>query len=168
MKRLLAFLNRAETGLCIFMFSLMSVCCIFQVLNRNIFKLSVSFPEELARFAMIWMALLGSEMGLRYGKQMSVEAVVEKLPHGLRKIVEVLGDLACALFAGVAGWYSISFISTTMVSRQVSTAMGVPMWIVYLILPITLFAMCGFEIFHMVEDARRKPESTPEREEGTE
>ena len=80
MKRAFAFLEKAEEGLCIFMFVLMTGCCIFQVINRNVLKIPISWTEELARFSMIWMALLGSEMGLRYGKQMSVEALVERFP----------------------------------------------------------------------------------------
>ncbi|MCI8416681.1 MAG: TRAP transporter small permease [Lachnospiraceae bacterium] len=164
MKKAFGFLEKAEEGLCIFMFVLMTGCCIFQVINRNILKIPISWTEELARFSMIWMALLGSEMGLRYGKQMSVEAVVEKFPLGLRRIVEVVGDLACALFAGVAGWYSVELIITTWQSRQVSTAMALPMWVVYLILPLTLFPMCGFEIFHMISDFRRQEPAMGEME----
>ena len=159
MKKVLAILQKLEAALCITMFLIMTGCCILQVLNRNIFKISsISWTEELARFSMIWMALLGSEMGLRYGKQMSVEAVVNKLPRTVKKFVEVIGDLVCAIFAGVAGWFSIPFLKTAIDSNQISTAMKLPMWIVYLILPTVLFAMCGYEIYHIWEDWTGKSE----------
>lgn len=157
MKKILKVLNTVESGLCIFMFILMTSCCIFQVLNRNVFKFSVGWPEELARFSMIWMALLGSEMGLRCGKQMCVEAVVENLPFQLKRIIETLGDLVCAVFAGLAGFFSLDFIQTAITSNQISTALATPMWIVYLILPVVLFTMCAYEIYHMIQDATQKP-----------
>ena len=166
MKKILKLLSTAESGLCIFMFLLMIGCCVFQVLNRNIFQFSVGWPEELARFSMIWMALLGSEMGLRYGKQMCVEAVVDILPFGLKKVVEVLGDLVCAVFAGAAGYFSIGFIQTTIASNQISTALSIPMWIVYLILPVVFFSMCAYEIVHLVSDAAKKRDTLEEKKEG--
>ena len=164
MKKVTAILQKLEAALCIVMFLIMTACCILQVLNRNIFKVSVfSWTEELARFAMIWMALLGSEMGLRYGKQMSVEAVVEKLPAVPKKVVEIIGDAVCAVFAGAAGIFSIPFIRTTFASHQISTAMGMPMWIVYLILPVVLLSMCAFEIYHIWQDATKPAEGRTDK-----
>ena len=168
MKKLLNALSKFESALCVGCFVLMASMCFFQVLNRNIFKIPLSWTEELARFAQVWMALLGSQIGLRYGKQMSVDAVVNRLPFMPRKIVECFGSLINMAFAGVAGYYSIFFIIKTYQSGQLSAAMDWPMWIVYLILPASLLTMAFYEAWLFVDTLLRKKEVAALEEGGNE
>ena len=156
MKKAFRTLSKVETFVCVFCFIVMTLGCFFQVLNRNIFKIPVSWPEELSRFALVWMALLGSEIGLRQGKQMSVDAVVTHLPFFPRKVVECAGCLINAAFSGVAGAFAVQFVAVTYTSRQISGAMNWPMWIVYLILPLSLFLMCFYELWEFVRILRAK------------
>lgn len=79
MKKVLKVLAGIESVVCTAAFIIMLTFCFFQVLNRNIFKIPLGWTEELSRFSMVWMALLGSELGLRKGKQMAVDAVVSNL-----------------------------------------------------------------------------------------
>lgn len=55
-------------------FAVMVICYFISVVNRNIIKLSVPWTEELALYCMVYMALLGMEVGLRDGTQVSVTA----------------------------------------------------------------------------------------------
>ena len=55
------------------------------------------WTEEVAMYSMIYMALLGTEVGLRDGTQVAVTAVIEKLHGVTKKIVSIIehhsGDL---------------------------------------------------------------------------
>lgn len=157
MKKFLKALSNFESYVCVFCFVVMACGCFFQVLNRNIFKIPLSWTEELSRFAMIWMALLGSEIGLRQHKQMSVDAVVDRLPGLPRKVVECAGCLINAAFAGVSAVYAVQFVAVTYGSNQISSAMNWPMWIVYLILPLSLALMFAFEVWEFVYILRGRP-----------
>ena len=148
-----------------FCFVVMACGCFFQVLNRNIFQIPISWTEELSRFAMVWMALLGSEIGLRQHKQMSVDAVVNRLPFLPRKLVECLGCLINAAFAGISAVYAVQFVAITYQSNQISSAMNWPMWIVYLILPLSLFLMCAFEIWEFTYLLLKRPGPQQDAEE---
>lgn len=46
------------------------------VFNRFLLKLSVSWTEELARFLMIWISMLGSAIALRKGVHVSITALL--------------------------------------------------------------------------------------------
>ena len=48
------------------------------VVNRNFIKASMPWTEEVAMYSMIYMALLGTEVGLRDGTQVAVTAVMLK------------------------------------------------------------------------------------------
>lgn len=114
MKKVLKVLAGIESVVCTATFIIMLTFCFFQVLNRNIFKIPLGWTEELSRFSMVWMALLGSELGLRKGKQMAVDAVVSKLPFVPKKIVECLGCIISGTFAGVSGYYAVQFVASNI------------------------------------------------------
>ena len=162
MKKVLKVLAGIESVVCTAAFIIMLTFCFFQVLNRNIFKIPLGWTEELSRFSMVWMALLGSELGLRKGKQMAVAAVVSKLPFVPKKIVECLGCIISGAFAGVSGYYALQFVASNITNGQIAPALNVPMWIVYLILPISLFLMFLFEVYNFFHILLQKREQTDE------
>ena len=63
MKKLFQYLQKAEDGIMIGTFAVMVLASFAQVLNRNIFHLGISWFEELARYCMVYMALIAAEAG---------------------------------------------------------------------------------------------------------
>lgn len=64
------------------------------VVNRNFIKASMPWTEEVAMDSMIYMALLGTEVGLRDGTQVAVTAIIEKLHGTTKKVISILKDSA--------------------------------------------------------------------------
>ena len=64
------------------------------VVNRNFIKASMPWTEEVAMDSMIYMALLGTEVGLRDGTQVAVTAIIEKLHRTTKKVISILKDSA--------------------------------------------------------------------------
>ena len=60
-------------------FMVMVAASFAQVVNRNIFKLPISWFDEASVYCMVYMVLLGTEVGLRDGTQVAVTAVVDRL-----------------------------------------------------------------------------------------
>lgn len=79
MKKALNALTNVEKGIVILTFSLMVICSFLQVINRNFFKLPIGWFDEASTYCMIYMALIGTELGLRDGTKIAVTAVVDKL-----------------------------------------------------------------------------------------
>ena len=156
MMRVLRILEKIERILCILMFSMMVGATFLQVLNRNVLHLSLSWTEELARYTMIWMALLGTQAGLREGKQVSVEFLVKKFPSLVRRVIFFLGDLICCGFAGITAWYSIDLLKAQIQLHQVSPALKLPMVYVYGILTISFAVMTVIMLFEAATEIRGK------------
>ena len=88
-KKVLEWITKVEYAIMIVAFVLMVLCYFTSVVNRNFIKASMPWAEELALYSMTFMALLGTEVGLRDGTQVAVTAVIEKL-HGMtRKVVDL-------------------------------------------------------------------------------
>ena len=72
MKKTLQYLQTLEKWIIVIAFAIMVLACFIQVVNRNVFRIPVSGFEEAAKYSMVYMVLLGTELGLRDGTQISI------------------------------------------------------------------------------------------------
>lgn len=129
----------------------MTVATLGQVFCRltNLFVFESS--EEIARFSMCWMAMLGSAVALRHGRHLGVRLFVEKLPAGvydkyLAPLVQ-LTMLAFFLVVMVKG-YDFALRGT----YQVSPSLFLPMIYPYFCLPVGGAIMALSVFSDMVQD----------------
>ena len=93
MKKLLNGLTSVENVIMVAAFAIMVICTFTQVLNRNFFKLSMPWLDEASTYSMIFMALIGTEVGLRDGTQISVTAVVDKFYGRTRQVIMIVAKI---------------------------------------------------------------------------
>ncbi len=153
-KQLLKGMQFVELWLCLIATIIMIFACSLQVFNRNVTQLPLNWTEELARFAMVWLAMLGSSIGLRRGKQMCVDFFYNKFGASVKKACRIIGDILCAVFCGTMAYYSFLNVQQQFIVNQVSTGLQVPMSFVYSIMPVCFFVMMAFEIYLLVLDIR--------------
>ncbi len=145
MKKTLQFLQALEKWIIVIAFAIMVIACFIQVVNRNIFRIPVSGFEEAAKYSMVYMVLLGTELGLRDGTQISIQGVVDKLPVKARKIIRVLARIIVIVFAAVmtkSGW---AMVMKQAKIGQTSPGLGIPMYIPYFALVL------GFGLITIVQ-----------------
>ena len=100
MKKVLDGLTKVENFIMIVTFVVMVCASFAQVVNRNFIKLSIGWFDELAIYCMMYMVLIGTEMGLRDGTQIAVTAVVDKLKGIPKKVIEILNPtMFCFIIA---------------------------------------------------------------------
>lgn len=130
-KRILDWITKAEYAVMIVTFAIMVFTYFISVVNRNFIKASMPWTEELALYSMTFMALLGTEVGLRDGTQVVVTAVVEKL-HGMtRKIVDLVKQLVLELFSFAMLEAGIQMVSKQLVHGQTTPVLKIPMAFMY-------------------------------------
>lgn len=140
MKKVLDYLTKIENLIMIVAFTVMVIASFLQVVNRNITKFSISWFDEAATYCMIYMVLIGTEMGLRDGTQIAVTGVVDKL-HGAAKIaIQVLAKAVVVFFSFVVFLGSLQLMNIQIRTGQVSAALNLPMSVPYAAMVIS-FAM---------------------------
>lgn len=125
------YLQKMEDVIIVITFIVMTLSAFLQVCNRNITKIPVTGFEELSKYCMIYMVLLGTEMGLRDGTQIAVTALQDKLKGRLRLIILILIKAVLILFAAVMFYQSIALCEIQLRSGQTSPGLGVPMVVPY-------------------------------------
>jgi len=93
-KKLRSYVTKVEYAIMIVAFVAMVAAYFVAVVNRNFIKASMPWTEEVAMYSMIYMALLGTEVGLRDGTQVAVTAIIEKLHRTTKKVISILKDSA--------------------------------------------------------------------------
>ena len=105
-------------------------------------EVNLSWAQELCIYIFVWMAKFGAAYGVRTGIHVGVDVVVNRLAPARRKPVILFGLLAGALFTLVVGSLGAKFVWEMARTDQVSADLELPMWIVYLAIPLGSYLMC--------------------------
>jgi C4-dicarboxylate transporter DctQ subunit len=111
-------------------------------LQDRLIALNTSWAQELSTFMFVWMAKFGAAYGVRTGIHVGVDVLVNRLSERWRNKLIVLALLAGALFTGIIATLGASFVWRMSGTDQTSADMEIPMWIVYMALPLGSWLMC--------------------------
>lgn len=110
-----------------------------------------ALTEELALYCMVYMALIGTELGLRDGTQVSVTALTEKLKGTMvGKIVNFIAKVALIVFSCTMLRYSVALVAKQMSAGQTTPVMKVPMFVIYISLVISFALIVINQILMLV------------------
>ncbi len=123
-----------------------------QVVARYLFEHALPWPEELGRFLFAWIVFLGIVSVVRADEMLSLDLVYRWLPEKIGRALSLLVSLACLglLLVILKGGYELMVRQ----SSQISTAMEVPMWIVYLVIPLGTLLMAVAMLLKIVGQCR--------------
>lgn len=122
-----------------------------QVISRYVFNYPFDWPEEMARYLFVWVALLGAALALRRGAHFSIDALVKKFPARWRLIVPLLIHIILGIFTLTV---SVKGFQLAMrVREQMSPGMEISMAYTYLSVPVSfaiMFKYILWEIYSLV------------------
>lgn len=132
------FLDRClELALGLFM-TLMTLDVLWGVITRYALGHQASWTEELARFMLIWIGLLGAAYASGQNLHLRIDLLLLRLSPGKRHQLLQFADLLVMLFAiaiMVVGGIRLMYL--TWVLGQSSPALRLPMWLIYSVLPLS-------------------------------
>lgn len=150
LQKLTAKLDVLLTYLLVIIAGLLVVDVVWQILTRFILPQPSSFTEEVARFLLIWISLLGGALAYRQGLHLGFDLIVGKLSPKKAVVVQRISCVLVILFAiGVLIIGGANLVRLTWVLGQSSPVLGIPMAFIYSVLPISgaLFILYSVEFF---------------------
>ncbi|MBO8164166.1 MAG: TRAP transporter small permease [Brevibacillus sp.] len=109
---------------------------LYGVFMRYFMNAPQAWVDEIFKYFVIWGILIGGSMALRDNHHISVDLLYEKFPKPLKKLANIFASIAGILFSLFLAYNGWVLVMARLASGQVSTDVGVPLWIVYLILPL--------------------------------
>ena len=144
-------LTAVELVACALTFALMVACYFISVVNRNIIKGSMPWTEELALYSMVYMVLLGTELGLRDGTQVSVTALTSKLEGKTAgKVLGIIARLVVIYFVYMMFRNGNALVAKQIKTAQTSPVMNIPMYTLYLSLSISFGLMMITQVLMLI------------------
>ncbi len=134
----LSFLDRIFRGLLASLIGLMVLCVTWQIFSRYFLGDPSKWTEELARFLLIWIGLLGGSYAYHMKMHLGLDLLSGKLKGPAKRIHEISIHLLVILFSStvlVVG--GLRIVQMTAELKQYSAALGVPMSVVYISLPVS-------------------------------
>ncbi|MEB0137022.1 TRAP transporter small permease [Actimicrobium sp. CCC2.4] len=104
-------------------------------------SLNTSWAQELCIYLFVWMAKFGAAYGVRTGIHVGVDVLINQLNTPWRNKFIIFGLLAGATFTAIVGTLGASFVYQIAQHSSTSEVMEVPMWIVYLAVPLGSYLM---------------------------
>lgn len=111
-------------------------------LQDYLIQLNTSWAQEACIYMFVWMAKFGAAYGVRTGIHVGVDVIINRMSPPWRSKFVVFGLLAGALFTGIIGTLGANFVHHMAQTDQVSADLEMPMWIVYLAVPLGSYLMC--------------------------
>jgi C4-dicarboxylate transporter DctQ subunit len=118
---------------------LMAVNTIINVISRFIFNHSIIFAEELNSTFILLVTFAGIGYAARHGRHIRMSAIYDHLPDKARKILMTIIVAVTAFFMFLLAYYAVQYIYHIYSKGRVMPALGVPVYIVYLWVPVGFF-----------------------------
>jgi len=131
-ERTSAMVNKIAINSTVVLFTIMTLIVWVQIFFRFILGGGIVWSEEIAKFLMVWMALLGSSMLLREGKHIAINYFISKFSC-LRYILMFHAILSAVLFFLLI-YYGIDYAVFGL--KSISPASGIRKFWPYLSIPV--------------------------------
>lgn len=132
MKKMLRWLDTNFEGFILGIFLVaITLIIFFQILMRYLFNSALPWPKELSRYCFVCSTLLSLSFCMRHKSMMRVDALVSLLPKTAQNIIECFILLISLALYAVLFIFFLDTVSLSRASGQLSTALQVPMHLIY-------------------------------------
>ncbi len=128
---------------------------LWQVFTRFVLNNPSSWTEELARYLLIWVSLLGASYAHRLKMHLAIETLTDKFAGKTKYYANVFIQSVVFLFAFfvmVAG--GAYLVNLTFTLQQMSAALQIPLGYVYLAIPLSGILIMFYSAVFIIEDYR--------------
>ncbi|NNC38916.1 MAG: TRAP transporter small permease [Acidimicrobiales bacterium] len=125
----------------------MVVTVSWQVFSRYVLRAPSSLTEEIARFQLIWLGLLGAVYTFRNRMHVGIDILVASLTGKKRLAAELVSLTSVFIFAVLILVYGGGhLVLMTHELNQTSGALGIRMSYIYSVLPISGILICIYAL----------------------
>jgi len=137
MKKILSALDKHIEEYCmVVLLAVMSVVIFAQVVSRYVFSNSISWSEEIARYIFVWVVYFAISYGVKVNAHVKVDAFITFMPNFMAKPIRIISNFLFLVFCGLMMVYGVKVVDFILASKQSSPALGMPMGLVYLAVPV--------------------------------
>ena len=132
---------------------LIFVVVFLQVLFRYLLRQPLFWSEELPRYLLIWMSFLAAAVAQKQDAHINITLCLAPLSARARRLLKILTDAVILAFLWIL-IYSGGLV-TSITAHHRSTALQLPMGLVYAALPVGAILMSVYLLLQIADGVRR-------------
>lgn len=143
-------LDRFISTMLVVLMALMVINVTWQVVSRYVFQDPSSFTDELARYMLIWVGMLGSAYVAGKKEHLAIDILLTSLSSRSQMKLMVFIDACVLIFAltiMLIGGSNLVYI--TFILGQKSAALQIPLAYVYIIIPFSGLLVIYYQLVAM-------------------
>ena len=148
--------DRVLEWLLVAFMSLMVINVLWQVATRFLLRNPSSFTEEIARYLLVWVGVLGGAYAVGKRIHLAIDLLPTKLEGQQKAMLELFIEACIFIFAAlvlVIGGTGLVWLTLDL--GQTSAALQIPLGFVYLVLPLSGILMMFYSALHGAEALSR-------------
>ncbi len=153
------------------------VLAFVNVVARYGFNGSITWASDLTNYFFIWSTFFGAAYCFKKDAHISVTILMERLPAPLMKFLMILSHILVIIYLSAVAYYGYKFLLLEIMLQEVSinliipqiswlgmsSSWSIPMWIIYLVIPIA-FASAALRVFEKLIEIIKTPAELARRE----
>jgi C4-dicarboxylate transporter, DctQ subunit len=113
-----------------------SLLLLINVIMRYIFNSAIYWAEELVRYLMVWVIFVGGSQVAKHEGHIAVDILYRAVSVRAKLFLDYLVNVIAIIFCLILAYYSFLQVMHVYSSHQISPALELPMWLVYLSIPL--------------------------------
>ena len=97
--------------------------------------------EEVQLACMVWIVYAGAGAAFRAGNQVAIEMIVDLMPKGMQKIMEIFISVVVLAVLGYLFYQSLGYIGIFLRSGRATPMLKIPYAVIYGIAPVSFVLM---------------------------
>jgi len=152
MKRIRTSVEKIIEWVLISLLGIMVINVLWQVFSRFFTSNPSSFTDELARYLMIWLGILGAAYVAGKNEHVAIDFFSKKFSASNQKVIAAFVSISIssfAFFALLIGGSRLVYITAKL--EQFSPSLQIPLAVVYAVIPISGILIIFFKLTYNKE-----------------
>lgn len=153
-------IEKSLEGFLVFLMSVLVLDVLWQVFSRYVLNAPSSYTDELAGYLLIWVGVLGAAYVAANREHLAIDLLLQRSSPERKHKLEIIIAVCIIIFSVTVLIIGGSWLAYTRFYLSVqSSALGLPLGFVYLVLPISGILITYFDIdniMKMVKANRKK------------
>ncbi len=138
-----------------FLLATMSVLIIYQVVARYIFNSPSAISEELLRFSLIWLGILGAALCFIKSTHLNLPLLLDYVPPPVRQKMELFSRFMYVLLGGVMSWGG--YVAAVKNMSLSTPTLQIPLGAVQSVLAISGLLIMISQVQNIIQEIKRRP-----------
>lgn len=140
--------------ICVILFAAIVLLGTYQIVVRYVFNSPSTVSEELLTYLFTWLALLSGALVFENREHMRMSFIADKVKGKKKIVLEIFCEVVVLLFMAFVMVYGGINI-TILTNAQVTASLGIPMSIIYAIIPVSGVLAIIFNCSNIIKLVRK-------------